>query len=207
MNSIYALIDPLTDECRYIGKTRMGLHARLANHLGCKKALYSSHWIHGLKGQGYAPDVIELESGLSESEWPEAEQFWIAYFKMIGARLTNYTIGGHHIRKEGANLDPDPDCYSMPDFDKIINRLCNSPSAKRLSPQLYETYRHVVKTASKTDDGLIYYSRANPLPCSHLLTTIRHNGYVCYLVTKSDKFARTMRVSTGILVSTRGKVK
>ncbi len=24
MNSIYALIDPITNECRYIGKTRMG---------------------------------------------------------------------------------------------------------------------------------------------------------------------------------------
>jgi hypothetical protein len=39
------------------------------------------------------PDIFEIE--LVEGDtWIEAEQFWIAYFRFIGANLVNMTIGG-----------------------------------------------------------------------------------------------------------------
>jgi hypothetical protein len=38
------------------------------------------------------PEIIVLEE--VGQDWESSEQFWIAYFKMIGARLTNLTMGG-----------------------------------------------------------------------------------------------------------------
>lgn len=105
MNCIYALIDPRDSQVRYIGKTRQGIDNRLRQHISIRKAVRSSHWVHHLLRAGYMPEAIELESGLSELEWPDSEQFWIAYFKSIGADLTNHTNGGHHFTKK-RGLEP-----------------------------------------------------------------------------------------------------
>lgn len=99
MNFIYALLDPQDNEPRYIGKMRKGIDNRLRQHASTRRAVRSSHWIHNVMCAGYMPEAVELEAGLSETEWPEAEQFWIAYFKSLGADLTNHTKGGHDVVK------------------------------------------------------------------------------------------------------------
>lgn len=99
MNSIYALTDPLTSEIRYIGKTR-NVGQRHNSHCYTKSKTHVSRWIQRLKSENLFPTMVVIESGLSESEWPEAEQFWIEYYKSYGARLTNITKGGHDIVKQ-----------------------------------------------------------------------------------------------------------
>lgn len=89
LTTIYALCDPVTSEVRYIGKS-VNIKNRYKEHCKSNKDTYSSCWIRSLKP--LRPLLIELE--VVPDGWVEAEQFWIAYFKGLGARLTNLTLGG-----------------------------------------------------------------------------------------------------------------
>jgi len=91
---IYGLIDPRTDEVRYIGKSIRPLE-RLRNHINEPKTnCHRSHWIQGLKKEGLEPEIIIFESVWGEWPWQEAERFWINYGKRNGWPLTNNTDGG-----------------------------------------------------------------------------------------------------------------
>lgn len=90
---IYGLIDPRTDELRYIGKTN-NIKQRLSKHLGEKQV--NNHrvaWIKNLKNDNLIPDIFVIEE-VKDSAWVEAERFWISYFKFIGANLVNHSDGG-----------------------------------------------------------------------------------------------------------------
>lgn len=89
--TIYGLCDPVTGELRYIGKT-VNLKARIRDHMNHKltEDNYKSRWLRTLPG---LPKVVVLEE-TDADQLNESEQFHIAYFRSIGARLTNLTIGG-----------------------------------------------------------------------------------------------------------------
>lgn len=92
--SIYALIDPTTLECRYIGKSRSVADRHrdhVANYL--KVNTHKTNWVNGLARKGFKPEMVILEE-VPTADWPQHEQFWIAYFKYMGAALTNSTTGG-----------------------------------------------------------------------------------------------------------------
>lgn len=93
---IYALIDPVTDEVRYIGKTETTLKKRYSGHLtdarrGHKRHVYN--WIRQLLSLDLAPIIKVLEECAKEM-WAERETWWIAYGRQVGWRLTNATAGG-----------------------------------------------------------------------------------------------------------------
>jgi len=50
---------------------------------------------------GHQPELVILES-VGIADWQDAERHWIAYFKYIGANLTNSTLGG-----DGLNPTPE----------------------------------------------------------------------------------------------------
>lgn len=95
--TIYGLVDPATRELRYVGKTqqrpaqRKAYHESLARRRGRKSPVYC--WIRSLHAGGNRPEMIELETVVT-GDWREAETFWIAYARALGARLTNCTAGG-----------------------------------------------------------------------------------------------------------------
>lgn len=92
---IYALVDPTSLEIRYVGKTVKSIKYRLDQHIRlsrCNDQTHKSKWIRSLTKEGYSPYVFELEVAIEN--WQESEQFWIAYLRSIGCRLTNYTDGG-----------------------------------------------------------------------------------------------------------------
>lgn len=95
---IYGLVDPLTHQLRYIGKTVLSPEKRLSVHLWRARAhphkLHSMAWLISLGRAGAAPQVFVIEEIPAGQDWVEAEQFWIAYFRMIGADLCNHTLGG-----------------------------------------------------------------------------------------------------------------
>lgn len=100
INLIYGMIDPLTNELRYIGKTYLrpgltvkeSLNKRLLGHLKSRKITYHSRWVKGLLAVKEIPEIFLIEKvGVS---WADAEKFWISYFKTIGSKLTNTTEGG-----------------------------------------------------------------------------------------------------------------
>lgn len=91
---IYALIDPITNELRYIGKT-INIKKRLSRHITERNLFdsYKDRWIRKLVDLSYKPIIIVIDYVL-ENEWEYWEKFYISYYKMIGCRLTNGTIGG-----------------------------------------------------------------------------------------------------------------
>lgn len=104
--TIYALCHPETYEVRYIGKT-VDLLGRYSNHC-CFEGGSGPHanaWVKSFRP--LKPIMIELET--VEDDWIEAEMFWIAYMRSLGARLTNHTLGG-----EGAlGFKHSPECLAI----------------------------------------------------------------------------------------------
>lgn len=90
---IYALIDPFTDEIRYIGKS-IRPKERLTNQCNEHSNTYRCHWIQSVLKQGKRPIQIILEELSSDANWQEREIYWIAYGKLQGWNLTNATDGG-----------------------------------------------------------------------------------------------------------------
>jgi hypothetical protein len=88
---IYGLVDPRTNEIRYVGKTKRTLRVRLRAHINDrpKSNTYKHNWINQLKQINLEPIIIELEL-CDENTWIEREKYWISYFE----NLTNLTTGG-----------------------------------------------------------------------------------------------------------------
>lgn len=97
---IYGLIDPRTGECRYVGKAN-NPERRLRDHLRTPFNTHKYAWLTNLLKAGLRPTIQILEE-VQTSVWQEAECFWIAYMKFMGADLTNSTIGG-----DGLNPTPE----------------------------------------------------------------------------------------------------
>lgn len=95
MTNIYALIDPRTSECRYVGKAN-NPDKRLVSHLSPSKLSVQTHktcWLVGLLAAGGRPEMVILEK-VPKAAWAEAEMYWIAILKSLGADLTNDNAGG-----------------------------------------------------------------------------------------------------------------
>lgn len=90
---IYALIDPETDEIRYIGKSNNAQN-RLKHHIldRIKKKLPVSVWINDLMEKGMRPTLVVLERVV---DWEEAEIRLIAVSRARGDRLLNVADGGN----------------------------------------------------------------------------------------------------------------
>lgn len=91
---IYGLIDPITNELRYIGKS-INPKARLRKHISERynHDSYKDRWIRKLIDCENRPELIIIDEVLKD-EWVFWEKHYISYFKMIGVRLTNTTLGG-----------------------------------------------------------------------------------------------------------------
>lgn len=92
---IYALIDPRTDEVRYVGVT-VNTTQRLADHIKASayETTHKAHWIKQLLVLGLRPVMQILEQGIGHEASTEAERRWVAHYRAEGAALTNHTDGG-----------------------------------------------------------------------------------------------------------------
>lgn len=55
----------------------------------------TQRWINSLLKKGLEPDMFLVEE--VDDNWVDAEQFWIQYYKSLGCRLTNHSIGGEGV--------------------------------------------------------------------------------------------------------------
>lgn len=98
---IYGLFEPESGELRYIGRSSSGLKRARAHATPTSLKLddHCHRWVKTLVEKGMRPevDVLETWSGSGDAnEWlNEAEIFWIAYWRSLGANLTNLTDGGY----------------------------------------------------------------------------------------------------------------
>ncbi len=91
---VYALRDPETLACHYVGKTTNLARRAQAHMLDARRGVgtYKAKWLRAL---GTAPAVEVLEYlALDESNWQTAERYWIAEMRRRGEPLTNGTDGG-----------------------------------------------------------------------------------------------------------------
>lgn len=92
--SVYTLADPRTAEIRYVGTTVLSVSQRLATHIRCSRRGQNNHksaWIRQLLANQLKPVIESVESECADRS---REIYWIAYFRSIGASLTNMTDGG-----------------------------------------------------------------------------------------------------------------
>lgn len=93
---IYALLDPLTLEIRYVGKSN-DPHERLRGHLIDSKCdrenNRKANWIRSLLRRGLKPKM-EIIDEVSVLEWEPAEAAYIIFYKKEGCDLLNGTPGG-----------------------------------------------------------------------------------------------------------------
>lgn len=92
---MYALIDPLTDEVRYVGCT-VRLEERFRGHLKqaanpASKLIPKIEWLRSLNG--VEPRLLLLET-VEEPDLHNAEKRWILKLRAAGAQLTNQRVGG-----------------------------------------------------------------------------------------------------------------
>jgi hypothetical protein len=94
---VYGLIDPRTDEIRYVGKTITGvkrLRAHIKEARRGKVTTHKNRWIQSLLAAGVKPRLDVLQSALDPQELNALEQLWIKTYREKGANLTNHTDGG-----------------------------------------------------------------------------------------------------------------
>ena len=135
MSYIYALVDPRTNEIRYIGQTIKKPKHRLSEHITESKRYNSTHkqkWIMSLLKIGLKPSVVILEETtlelLNERE---------IYHIQNHTNLTNGTHGG----------DGGTDYWSQESIEnlRLINKL------KWADPEYKEKMRNKMKGIKKSD--------------------------------------------------------
>lgn len=121
---IYKLIDPITKEVRYVGKTKNSLTKRLYEHCTLRNLKTNTHknnWIKKLINLNLRPEISLIEE-VSNDNWVEREKYWIKLYKDNNCNLTNTCDGG-----EGSFG------YKMPkeSIEKSLNTRKNNGSLKR----------------------------------------------------------------------------
>lgn len=91
---IYGLVDPITSQLRYVGKS-INPNSRFRKHLqdSKKKITYKDKWVFNLLVNNNKPELLIIDI-IEDDNWEFWEIFYISYFKSIGCRLTNLTNGG-----------------------------------------------------------------------------------------------------------------
>lgn len=91
---IYGLVDPITTELRYVGKSINPIN-RLKKHISERNIhdSYKDRWVRKLNDKKLKPELFIIDE-VDEGEWVFWERHYIGYFKTIGCRLTNGTNGG-----------------------------------------------------------------------------------------------------------------
>lgn len=86
---IYALIDPMYSTVRYVGLSN-DCEYRLRQHLSLRERnIKKITWLTGLRDTCQAVSMVILDKATNEEDAKRKEAFWIAYYRRIGAPLTN----------------------------------------------------------------------------------------------------------------------
>jgi hypothetical protein len=87
--TIYALIDPNTQEVRYVGQTAHNPWNRYSHHV-LNPVGSTKGWILGLRATRQVPDLKILEEDLPLELSYIRERYWIDYWRNQGVALLNY---------------------------------------------------------------------------------------------------------------------
>ncbi len=129
---IYLLVDPITDEIKYVGKTNEPL-VRLRGHLVVRNTKKRKDaWIKSLKDKKLKP-VVEIIDEVVDEEWEFWEQYYISLFRSWGFNLYNLTNGG-----EGVDIGHIPwnkgktGVYSEEHLERMRNRKVSKETKEKI---------------------------------------------------------------------------
>ncbi len=90
MIKIYILIDPITNEIRYIGRTKLSLKERLEDHIkqSFRRNTHKCAWIRQIVKKGKQPIIEQIDEVL-EKEKDFWEYHYISLYRSWGFSLTN----------------------------------------------------------------------------------------------------------------------
>lgn len=88
---IYGLLDPRTDEYRYVGKSVRGTE-RAKSHINFSHNELVYQWINELKSDNYLPEIIILENVSDASQLIDKEKYWVGKLLNEGYDLLNILI-------------------------------------------------------------------------------------------------------------------
>jgi len=150
---IYELIDPVTQQTRYIGKSN-NLHRREIEHINDKSINHRTNWINKLKRQRLKP-ILNVIDIVPKSEWEFWEMWWIEVYLSWGISLTNRTKGGDcgPIRKGKDN-------YMFERTHSSDARLKISISKKKLVGELSPRFGLVSNLKGKTYEEIVGAEKA-----------------------------------------------
>jgi hypothetical protein len=192
---VYALLDPVTREVRYIGKSSSGL-ARAKAHLEPAYSLrhkgYKKNWLLALRNAGQLPAIIVLSRHTSNEEVLQAEIDYIRLYRALGARLTNQTDGGEGTcgrvvpaeeRLRSANsrrgLPRSPETLEKIKQTKLANGTWNAPVPEQRRLQISETLRrrggtHIRGTNKRTGEVCMFKSIRAAKQAGHSIRAIEN---------------------------------
>ena len=89
----YALLEPDSDDVRYVGQTRRTLRERFFWHLADNKGSAKARWIQGLVAQDRAPRVLSLQrTKLYQDMVYKRKAAWMRMFCEDGHQLLNVPL-------------------------------------------------------------------------------------------------------------------
>jgi hypothetical protein len=93
---VYALVDPRTQQVRYIGKSCSGMERPRQHAMPCflRGKTHKENWVRAVLGAGLEPEIRVLEAVSGPEALSEAERAWITHGREAGWPLTNATSGG-----------------------------------------------------------------------------------------------------------------
>jgi len=161
---IYALVDPITKDIRYIGQTCQDLKVRLNQHWRDRnqqkeKNQHKANWINKLYNQhGLRPEIQLIENlGLYEEITDdflnERERFWIEHFCNLKCDLTN-TSGKMYFRNvKVRKITNNKKIFA---YNRSFEEI-EFPSAREASRKLGINYKRICKICYGAGTNLDYF--------------------------------------------------
>lgn len=165
--TIYALIDPRDQTPFYVGATtarpceRLGSHVTDARHHRLRSG--KCDLIRGILAYGARPEMMALEV-VAQSGWVEAEQFWIANLRFLGAKLTNKSMGG----AGNQGVKPSPETLARMS-EAAIHRDMAAVHTADARERAAGKLRHPIEIDGSVYSGIAVASRATGIPQSTLI--------------------------------------
>jgi hypothetical protein len=164
---VYALIDPRTYDVRYIGKSSSMFKRARAKH-----SAHCWSWIKSLEKEGLVPVIKVLSFEDDHEECLKDEIHWIAFFRKIGADLTNIMDGGEGVTP-GTKQSPEAIEKRVA---KLRGRKRDPAIGKKISAAL-SGRRRITKTCPKCGEEFsVMCSRSWRVFCSHECDYARKRG-------------------------------
>lgn len=168
---IYGIVNPKTDQVRYIGVTKNSLNRRLYEHRIDFIRTKKTCWIQSMVKNNITPKIILLEDNLCKHEAFKKEIEYILLYKSFGANLVNLTLGG----------ECPPNMKGIPRTDETKQKISKSNKIAQLGKRIGLSNGKSVQVAQIDKSTNIVLSTFNSMASAIKLTGVSKSSIEKYL--------------------------